>query len=164
MLDVFEVSNFSGALHSCTRPLHIKLVNLASFYNDAEVGRFQIKEFVVPLLGELENCGPLRLDLIACLAKATPLIGAIATLGVACHLSPLRLLVPLSALFGLLRALHVDLRTSFFFLEARIQLLLVDSLRHGLLVTSAEVSFVVIACLLLFNIGELIVHSGSDKT
>ena len=84
-------------------------MELASFDDDAEVGRLQVEEFVVSLFGEPENSRPFRLDFVACFAKAASLVLAIATLGVSCHLRSLRLLVPLGALLSLLRALHVDL-------------------------------------------------------
>ena len=87
-----------GSLDTALLPSHVEHVDLTGCDGITKRSRRQVEKFVEALLRELNDCGPLWLNLVGCLSETASLIVARLQGHLTCHVGALSLSLPLCSL------------------------------------------------------------------
>jgi len=152
---------FLGAVDSCLLPLSVELMHLTGIDGFTKNAWLQVEQLVLSLLRELAKNRPFRLELIGGLSETTSHV-ALMQSRVTSLVGSLLLLLPLLSLSRHLGSHMSEPCCNSVFAMLGNQFGFVDCTSRGLVVAAAEVTFLVIFGLFLFNDAELTIYGGSD--
>ena len=142
---------------------HVELVDLTCFLKDTELTWGQGGKFVLSLLGELNENGPLGFDLIGWLSETSALEATRMETRVTGLVGALGLLLPLLSLTSHLRSLMGLLQGGTILLVLSDELALMDVLGVGVVSATTVLILLVVSALLLLDDAELGVFLGGDQ-
>ena len=142
---------------------HVELVDLTCFLKDTELTRGQGGKFVLSLLGELNENGPLGFDLIGWLSETSALEATRMETRVTGLVGALGLLLPLLSLTSHLRSLMGLLQRGTILLVLSNKLALMDVLGVGVVSATTVLILLVVSALLLLDDAELGVFLCGDQ-